>query len=230
MAIKVRLLSNFIDYYDHHFDGYTSEMVFERKSTGGMRRQEMLEYLKSLKLNVPLFGKPAEICNQLRQRYNMPDDVVDFPQYVVIHLDETAHCGEGKIRLPLNDALKSYPDHLAVEYIFALPSGLGQSWRYLQIGDKKFWLRYTSKNDWRSNYGDVEIEMVYREEDGYHPEIDAPLFAIDFIVAQGEFYAIDFNIAPGIKGTGIENTLHGREVVEAIKWAIKRRKYNVSGA
>lgn len=219
---KVRLVSDSHDYYDHWFDNYEAELTFERKSTGGMPRREMLEYLRSLGLRVPVFGRPAEVYDQLRRRYNaLPDEVFDCIQQVVVHLDETAHCGKGKIRLPLSDAAKQYPDCLAVEYIPALPSGLGQTWRYLQIGDKVIWLKYTSRTDWRSNCGDVEIQVLHQEKDGYHPRINHPLFAVDFVLVRGHgFYAIDFNVAPGIRGTGVENILPPKAAAEAIKKAV----------
>jgi hypothetical protein len=216
----VRLVSDFHDYYDYWFDGYDAELTFERRSTGGMPRREMLEYLRSLGLRVPDFGRPAEVYDQLRRRYNaLPDEVFDYIQQVVVHLDETAHCGKGKIRLPLSDAAKQYPDCLAVEYIPALPSGQGQTLRYLQVGDKVFWLEYTSQNDWRSNCGDVNIRVLSQEEDGYHPRVAYPLFAIDFVRGDA-LYAIDFNVAPGIRCTGVEDILPAKAAAEAIKKAV----------
>ncbi len=208
---KVRLISNFYDYYDHEFDVYNAELTFERKSTGGMARREMLEYLQSLGFVVPVFGKPTEIHDRLPAGWQ-----------VVVHLDETSHRGEDKIKLPLREAAEQYHNHLAVEYIPSLPDGLGQTWRHLQIGDKVFWLEYTSQNDWRSNCGDVEIRLFSHMKDGYHPWIDYPLFAIDFILIQDTAYAIDFNIAPGVRGTGVENILPAAVAAEAIKKVVRR--------
>ena len=67
--------------------------------------------------------------------------------------------------------------------------------------------------------GDCQVVGVYMN-DGYHPSINLPLFAIDFVVGQ-ELYAIDFNVAPGIRGSGVEKLLTAKEVVESIeafKW------------
>ncbi len=206
---RVRLISNFHDYYDHEFDVYNVELTFERKSTGGMPRREMLEYLQSLGFIVPVFGASAKIQDRL-----------SAIQEVVVHLDENSHCGENKIKLPLCEAVVQFPDNLVVEYISTLP--YGKTRRYLQIGNKVFWLEYTSRDDWRSNCGDVEIQILRQEKDGYHPQISCPLFALDFVVDQETAYAIDFNSAPGVRGTGIENILPAAVAAEAIKKALTR--------
>ncbi len=209
MEKRVKLVSNFHDYYDHWFDGYSAELTFERKSNGGMTRREMLEHLQSLGFTVPVFGTSAELQDRL-----------SASQEVVVHLDETSHRGEDKIKLPRGEAVVQYPDHLAVEYIPTLPNG--KTRRYLQIGDKAFWLEYTSRDDWRSNCGDVEIQILRQEKDGYHSQISCPLFAIDFVVDQESAYAIDFNVAPGIRGTGIEHILPAVIAAEAIKKVVRR--------
>lgn len=215
----VRLVSDFWDYYDHWFDGYAAELVFYRLSSSGMTRREMLEYLQSLGFRVPIFGRTSDIHDRLRKKHRFTgfDHILD----VVVYLDDSAHRGEGKIKIPLRDAIEKYPYHLATEYIPALPSGLGLSWRYLQLGDKAFWLEYASRNDWRSNYGDVSIKVLSRERDGYCARIKYPLFAVDFVPAYGlGLFAVDFNIAPQVRGTGVEELLSARDAAEAIKKAI----------
>jgi hypothetical protein len=216
---KVKIVSDFFDYYDHHFDGSSSEITFSRMSRSGMARREMLEYLKSIGLKVPVFGRPDEVLARLQRNSELP---LDRSACVVVHLDENAHCGEGKIRIPLHNAIEQYPDSLAVEYI-PTPDGQACTWRYLQIGDKGFWLRYSSQNDWRSNCGDVTVLLLHQEKDGHHPWIKDPLFAVDFIKGDS-FYAIDFNVAPCIRGTGVENVLPAKDAAEAIKRAIRNRK------
>ncbi|WP_424660473.1 hypothetical protein [Desulfofundulus sp.] len=216
---KVRLVSDFHDYYDHWFDGCSAELVFERLSTGGMSRPQMLAYLRSLGLQVPFFGRVRDVYRYTLRGYEeIPRSDTIFA--MVVHLDERAHRGEGKVMLSLRDALEKYPDHFAVQYIPALPSGLGLTWRYLQVGDKVFWLEYFSRDDWRSNCGDVEIRVLSRERDGYNSRVRYPLYAVDFIPAAGKLYAVDFNIAPQIKGTGVEEFLPAREAAGAVKKAV----------
>jgi hypothetical protein len=48
------------------------------------------------------------------------------------------------------------------------------------------------------------------------------LFAIDFVIGK-EMYAIDLNVSPGIKGTGVEDFISGKEVVAEIKeWFLEK--------
>lgn len=190
---KVRLISDFRDFYDHWFDGADAELTFHRLSASGMPRREMLEYLQALGLRVPAFGQVADVYKKMRQRYEFLD---------------------------LNGFVERFGMVvLVVEYIPATPSGLGASWRYLQIGDKIFWLEYFSRDDWRSNCGDVEVHTLAQMEDGYHKHIKHPLFAVDFVWGD-TLYAIDFNIAPGVAGTGVENILPAKQAADAIKTAV----------
>lgn len=217
---KVRLVSDFRDYYDHWFDGCDAEIVFERRSTGGMSRPQMLAYMQSLGLRVPFFGRVRDVYEHMLRGFEAIPHF-DTILKLVVHFDEKAHRGEGKVMLSLRDALEKYPDHFAVEYVPALPSGLGLTWRYLQVGDKVFWLEYFSRDDWRSNCGKVDIKVLTRERDGYHSQIRYPLFAVDFVPAPDlGLFAVDFNIAPQVRGTGIEELLPAREVAEAVKKAV----------
>lgn len=205
--MRVKLVSDFVDYYDHWFD--REGEVFRRVSSDGMSRRQMLAYLNSLGLKTPPFGTVRELWS----RYGELDRQI---LSVVVYLDETAHRGEGKIKLPVAEAVRRYPDHLATVYIPSTPQG-AVSWRYLQVGAKVFWLEYAS-GDWRSNYGGVEIRVLSREKDGYHSKIHLPLFAVDFVAAE-RLYAVDFNVAPQVRGTGVEKLLPAREAAESIKEA-----------
>ena len=211
--MKIQLKTDFYDYYDHQFD--REGQVMERISCSGMSRREMFVYLEQIGLQPPPHGTPRQVYNSL------PKSDQEIERYaakffdVVVYLNKNAHRGEGKILLPLSQALEEYPDSFCSLYCPTL-FDRSESYRYLQIGDKIFWLRYTS-NDWRSNYGEVDIEILSQEKDQFHPYINYPLFAVDFVVAPGFIWAIDFNIAPGIKGTGVEKILPAKEAVAAIK-------------
>lgn len=218
---KITLRSDFHDFYDHHFD--LDGEIFDRFSRQGMSRREMFKYLSKIGLDIPLYGTPPEILDQLDSGLRCSDDIghkineqlIDL----VVYLDEMAHRGEGKIKVLLCQAINDYPEHFCSLYIPHL-SRETISLRYLQIGDKIFWLRYTSSDDWRSNCGNVQIEVLTQEKDGYHPRLPYPLFAVDFVIGGDKFYAVDFNTAPGINHTGIEKLLSGKEAADAIKRAI----------
>ena len=188
-------------------------------SHSGMSRREMFGFLEQIGLKTPPHGTPEQIFNTLSEQDKEAEDLgqthdINF-FHVVVYLDETAHRGEGKILVPLTEAMQKYPNAFCSLYYQTLLLG-STSLRYLQIGDKIFWLRYTS-DDWRSNYGNVNIKILSQEKDKFHSKIYLPLFAVDFIFGPDFTWAIDINIAPGVKGTGVENILPAKEAVAAIK-------------
>src|SRR5574338_581827 len=137
--------------------------------------------------------------------------------------DLQAHCGEGKrvlrrIEVRFDGNLSRLPGIYALDELFCSaylpsqgprgrwqPDGPVLSWRMLQIGPYRFWIEYQSRNDWRSNCGDCACTLIGAEKDaGLYPGLEAyKLFAVDFVLGQ-HLYAIDFNIAPGVRGTGVE--------------------------
>jgi len=219
--VKIQLKTDFLDYYDHWFDR-EGDIVFERMSRGGMGRREMFGFLKSLGLNSPEVGIVKEVFPKLRERYSdIPDGIMRIVS-VVVYLDEMAHRGEGKERMSAEKALEKHPDNFCSEFIPTSPGEGSVSLRYLQIGDRKWWLRYSSIDDWRSNYGDKAwVEVLAEAGRGYHPKIKEPMFAVDFVAAK-KIYAIDFNISPGLSGAAVDNILTGREVVDLIKGFYER--------
>lgn len=195
---KLKLKSDFSEVYDCWFDNDTDE-IFYRMSTEGMNRLEMLQFMEAKGLNVPAYGKVKDQkCSKL-----------------VVYTDLQAHCGEGKLLLDIEEALKEYPEHLSTEYIGECP---GVSWRYLQIGKHCFWIEYKSNYDWRSNVGDLTTMQIIGHGKANRKLFDAPLLAVDFVIGK-ELYAIDYNIAPGIRWTGVEQFLSHKQIVEAIKEA-----------
>lgn len=206
--MKLQLKSNFIDYYDHQFD--LTGLVFSRMNNGGMNRGRMFGFMRHNGINVPIYG--------LVQHLKTASYFSNEDQKVVVYLNENVHCGEGKELITLKEAVKKYPYHLCTEYLEEENNVFryGISYRHLQIGNRAFWLRYVSYNDWRSNCGDGDIDFL-EEVEPIILSIDHLLFAIDFVKSNGQYYAIDFNASPGIKGTGVENILSPKDVVDLIK-------------
>lgn len=204
--MKVKLISDFLDYYDHHFD--RDGVEFFRKSRTCLSRSEIFGLLKSKDFDTPVHG----ICKHLSY-YFMPESLV------VLHLDEYAHCGEGKELIRYDEASRSYPDHFITEYLKGEVPGL--SIRHLTIGNRSWLLEYKSEDDWRSNAGNVEIKVI-KELEGSSKSISLlPLYAIDFVKDFDVFYAIDFNTSPGLKYTGMEDVLQPKEVAQLIKQSIE---------
>ncbi|MBY0525585.1 MAG: hypothetical protein K2R98_19425 [Gemmataceae bacterium] len=196
--MKLKLHSNFSDYYDYQFD--LDGEVFERMGTGGPTRREMFVVMERLGLRVPEYGRVT--------------DLKPLWAEVVVYLDERAHCGDGKVRLPLEQAIMQYPQALASCF---LPPG-GESIRELHIGNRCFRLRYTSVDDWRSNCGEGDCEVLGEVcLPAYRGKVSHALFAIDFVPCGGKEWAVDFNIAPGMRGSGMERIMSASDVVKELK-------------
>jgi len=226
------LKSDFVDYYDHCLA--TGEPVFERMTTGGPSKREQLKLLDAAGFLTPPHGLVGEVMDswwEAEQRR---------VRAVVAYTDETLHCGEGK-RVYLRHHLRSNP-HMGMPggdrywrenelYCTAfvgcpLEAGYGaSSVRRLQVGRHVFWVEYRSTESWMSNVGDGDCFVIGAEFGaGYHPHIDLPLFAVDFVLGR-EMYAVDFNTAPGIRGSGVEKLLPAPAAADAIlSWFSDKRR------
>ena len=212
--MKIGLKTDFRDYYDHRFGvpPEQADKVLERLTTVTMPRSTMLLYLESIGMSTPAHGPVQDLVPVITDRAAMPQEIALQLFELVVYLDEYVHTPESQIRISCKEALEHYPDAYAHVYIPS-PVGLGSSsLRYLRIGMRQFWLRYTSRNDWRANYGDVKVEILCEEQraSGRHI-IPYPLFAIDYIQTD-RLYAVDLNVAPQLAGTGIEHYMTPDEV------------------
>jgi hypothetical protein len=226
--MKLRLVSDFRDYYDHWFD--LDGQPFERIAVGGMSRPEMLAYLDTLDLTAPRHGTVRELATE------------GFP--LVVYTDERAHRGEGKqVMLPW-DAEREYPDTFAARYYGGLticpitaywPTAehnhheqkcRSSTLRYLTVGRRTWVLGYWSDTDWRSNCGEGgvcvldEMSPLSIKWRGIREKVGLPLWAFDAILTESQEIAVDFNIAPGLRGTGMEDVLSPAEVVDLLKEAL----------
>ena len=203
-----------MDYYDHYFN--IKGKHFARYSENNISRLEMFDMMDDWNLYTPDY----DISKNLSARH------YNYYNEVVVYLDQYSHRGEDKIKLTLADAKRQYPNKLAsLHYSTVFKQYKSTSYRLLQIGSMRYWLFYGSKNDWRSNNGDVEIKKVIEDKYYGYTKIPYPLYAIDFVekinnrvLKEKEILsAIDFNTAPGLKGTPLEGELDSKEVVDSIK-------------
>ena len=207
--MKLKLVSDFHDFYDMWFDR-DGDTVLERVTTSGLSRGPMLNFLNTHGVETVRFGT----CSEL---------LIDGCKKLVVYKDVNSHCGDGKILMDAENAAISFPNYLGSEYN---PITIGESIRHLQFGKLWFKIKYKSVDDWRSNCGsDVDIHIIDVGE-SYHPTIDAPIFAIDFVETPSGLLAVDYNIAPGCRWTGIEQYVKPKVVVDSIKTAIERQKLN----
>lgn len=204
--MKVKLVSDFRDFYDPWFDR-DGDTVFRRMTTDGMDRIQMLEWLKKNHFNPPPYGFVRDLWKDARK--------------LVVYTDLRSHRGEGKLLLPSDQAFEQYPGGFASVYL----EGPARTTRILKIGSMAFRLRYESDDKWRSNVGDVQITV----EDIMTPPASLesfPLVAIDLVEGSDPDNpsAIDLNIAPGIQWTGVEDHLKGPEVVSLLSQSLEKEK------
>ena len=68
MSHKLKLLTNYRDYYDHAFDREGTE--FRRMNNEGMDRQLMLDFLHGRGFHIPVYGTVAEVVPRLLREYD----------------------------------------------------------------------------------------------------------------------------------------------------------------
>jgi len=212
--MKIKLKSDFLDYYDNWFCGSweKEDYLLDRRSITELSKIDQFKLLKQANLKIPKNGYVNDL---------LKDETIDK---IVVYLNLFKHRGEDKLLCDKKDALKYYPYMHASEYIESPIKEFRKSYRYLCIGNSVFKLYYNAKggNGWQSNteFTTVDICLTdyldnFRGE--YYPYLgyfkDYPLIAIDYILDKeyNEVF-IDFNTAPQIKGTPIEDCVKSKEV------------------
>lgn len=214
--MKIKLSSDFRDYYDHWFSNDPEpDINFYRRTKNGLSKNQQFQILKDLGLNTPVFNTASWFYEN--NQYGID---------IVLYTDPFAHCGEGKFRInsEVVPFLKDPNLIFASEYISNRSyDGAVYSYRHLQIGQKAFTLRYVNytQDEWRSNVGNqIRIDLLGEAEIiGY----DYPLFAIDYLYNEdGIKLAFDFNTAPGIKSTPLQEKLNGKDIYNWIEQYYER--------
>jgi len=194
----IYLQSDFRDYYDEELHDPTATKVFKRLSKSGMPRSEMLKYMNDVGLNTVPHGFVKNLYEKYYKSKNEKKNNPESMLGLVVYVDESAHRGEGKELLHYEEALEKYPNHYASVYMNNL-NLTKSSFRHLQIGKKSYLLRYSSKDKWRSNFGNnisIYLRKVNDDKQYFFKKIRYPLFALDFVLIKDISYFMDFNISP----------------------------------
>ncbi|HEY9598421.1 MAG TPA: hypothetical protein V6D33_12200 [Cyanophyceae cyanobacterium] len=225
--MNIQLNSDFRDYYDHWFasPSVSSQITFNRYSRTEMTKLEQFNLLIKAGLNTPIFGRVGDSHFFRIQQW--------LKAKVVLYVDDLAHRGEGKKleKFSMAQAYKDCPFSVFVPTT-GEPEKHSISHRYLQIGDRAWWLKYEGKGSWLSNHAqEIEIELIGEScslwEHKKRTKLfgQYPLFAIDFVTpidSPETRLAVDFNSAPGIGGTGIEEILSAKECYREIALWLNR--------
>lgn len=197
----MKLRTDFAQWYDSLFNGEGPEFQRMAFTRGGLAKREQFALFDRLGLRSP----PHGLVRELAARTHLPD-VWQFPGTTwsaevdaVVYLDELQHAGNGKVRMPLAEALANHPDHYASLFVpLANPAVI---LRHVRFGRLGFWLRQQGGEDWRSNRADHET-IVGRSAHAEPNPLPRVLWAIDFLPATDGLLAIDFNTAPDLTTLG----------------------------
>lgn len=208
MSKKIAIVSEFLDYYDHAFDSilFKPEIVWKRTVNNGIKRRDIFKTLDTVGLLTPLHGIVDKVVEALKEEKG---------KELIIYTDEYAHCGNGKIKLPVSAAME-WSGCYCSEYIESQNEN-ATSYRILRIGNKSWLLRYIGYNSWMSNSAkEVDIEVLSALRDIKTVMRNSPMLAIDYVIKDNVAYYIDINTAPGLKWTGIEDILKPQDVYELV--------------
>lgn len=196
--VPLRLVSDFVDGYDHHFAGSHREdlPVWRRWSRTTRTRSDDHRLLVAAGLSLPRVGSLESF---------------DPLELVVAYVDARAHRGEGKRRGTAGDLLADGVPPWTYCTAWVGPDAGGRSIRVLGIGRMFWWLTYLARlGEWRSNV-DARVFLA----DDYltldpHPHIfheaigrlqrmlGEPLVAVDFVQSGSGLVAVDLGTAPGV--------------------------------
>ena len=183
VIMKLILKTDFVDYYDNHFDQLSQpvpHMTFNRLTRNNFSRKDLFNQLN--KMNEPVI--PHGNTKELSERFWSA-------QKFVVYIDDYAHSGQGKILIDRHQ-VPQYTNTLASLY---MPEKPALSLKKIVIGNRIFWAKYQSSHTWKSNVGDyTELHEPY-EDLGINNEL-FPLYTIDYVLGANYWWAVDLNTAP----------------------------------
>ena len=221
--MKLKLLSDYIDFYDHRFESRDSDaQIFHRVAAtpNGYSKRRQFELMHNLFWKIPFIGSPREVADNEFQK----DEAIHL---IVNYTDVFLHAGNGKELVDTRHT-NAFPSRggFACEFV---PShhkwreGYSTSYRYQYIGDHLFTMRIDAKGDWRTNCAG-ESEVTITDQTEIIKQEFSALYAVDTVVdhRDGEEYAIDLNLAPSLQSTGIKDIMSAVDIVnELTNWVIK---------
>lgn len=235
--MKIYIDSDFTDYYDHAFDKASADQLNDNADTLHVIRRNTTDFIPRTNWFLDMSEKGVSVIPYGEAKFikeHLTKDIKGFERNksvinkildqteLVVYLDEYKHQGEGKEVMTLRKAANRFPNHLASLYFKTRPVG-SRSIRYLKIADRYFFIEYISYSDWRSNYGDGEINLLddrgvlTKEELTSAPFQHIPMYAIDFVEYNDVMFAVDFNLSPKISGTGVDKILSPTEIYNSMK-------------
>ena len=207
--MRLKLVSDFVDFYDHLFSSDEDSVPFSRVSASDIDQESQFEFLVSLKYNVPYYGQLGALL-----------ETMDNENDLFVIYDSK---GQKPRFLTRSEALQEPFNQFSAAHILH-DTGRAISYRWLQVGDHPFLLEYASDDSWNSRTGTVAIRVIKASSvRAFLPHIPHPLWAIDFIPFDNnsQRIAIKFTTSPVLQQTGIEEFMTAEEIVAAISRGVQ---------
>ena len=106
--MKIKLRTNFLDYYDHWFCGswQNEDYILDRRTITEMSKIDQFQILKDCELNIPKVGYIKDLINDVEINN------------VVVYTDLFLHAGDGKSLCTKDFALKTFGEnYFCSEYV-----------------------------------------------------------------------------------------------------------------
>lgn len=214
--LKLRLESDYKDYYDGAFD--QGGAVLYRMGDRPLSLERSMKLLSKLGLPVPLCGPVRTVYTDVLHNWQRGMGMHRTDAYVVVAP------GGYKQLLPLPVALASCPEEFCIEYVPETPEHprcLGSSTlRFLFVGGRCFTFERSSADDWRSGCGDVTERLLSEEvTPPWRERVNDPLLVVDAVRSQvwSRTVAVAVSLTPFLANTPLAAHLSPQAVVEAIK-------------
>ena len=212
--MKVKLFCRWSDYYDKWFDG--DGYVWERQNEPNMDRATMMSRLLELGYMVPTHGIAASVIPKAIETYQTDN------LYFIAHVDVNASGGEGKVLIGAKACLNQFPAVFVTQFLGNINARTYHSYRFLRVGHKAFGIKF-SGSYWKADYSKDTTYKICCESvvDSYNDALPYVLYSIDYVLFNGQSYAVDFNNAPHVGSMDIQSKMSGSEAAAALKEGIE---------
>lgn len=166
--------------------------------------------------HVPSFGIASTVIPKVAEAYQ--SDNLHF----VVHLDMWSSRGESKLLMDADTCLRQHPYAFVTHFLGDVHSSLFSMYKFLKIGPKAYGIK-VSGDYWKAAHSSAAEVKICCESitPTYNEKIPYALYSIDYVIFKDREYAVDFDNAPILSGSGIEEKLSARQAATNIKDAIE---------
>lgn len=222
--MKIKLNSDYLDYYDFFFDLDGKEFYRRAAKPNGYSKPQQFDLLSSyFGYKVPPNATVREFYAQSVRTAKCYNPAYNSSEQLVVYLDNYAHAGNDKIVWSIAGSmveLENGPNLYASLFLPTTEDPLNHSisYKYIKFGMHYALFKIECFNGWRTNSGNLDIVLIkHGLEEDLQKLIWNPLYSIDMIRYNGEYYAVDLNTAPGMRGLGMHHEYAGQEIVDSIR-------------